>query len=113
MATAGEVLLQLGVIAIIGVAAVGAAGIVRRWRARHLAVLGLRGARARLIEITLIETPVMVALAAMLAARTVIAALGSPATLLDIAMQLATALILVRLAVSLLRLAPRACPLVR
>ena len=104
-ATAGEVLLQLGVIAIIGVAAVGAAGIVRRWRARHLAVLGLRGARARLIEITLIETPVMVALAAMLAARTVIAALGSPATLLDIAMQLATALILVRLSIYLLRLA--------
>ncbi len=104
-ATAGEVLLQLGVIAIIGLAAVGAAGIVRRWRARHLAVLGLRGARARLIEITLIETPVVVALAAMLAARTVIAALGSPATLLDIAMQLATALILVRLSIYLLRLA--------
>jgi len=62
-------------------------------------------ARARLIEITLMETPVVVALAAMLAARTVIAALGSPATLLDIAMQLATALILVRLSIYLLRLA--------
>ncbi len=105
MATAGEVLLQLGVIAIIGLAAVGAAGIVRRWRTRHLAVLNLRGARARLIEITLMETPVVMALAAMLAARTVIAALGSPATLLDIAMRLATALILVRLSIYLLRLA--------
>jgi hypothetical protein len=49
---------------------------VRRWRARHLALLNLRGARARLIEITLIETPVVVALAALLVARTVIAALG-------------------------------------
>ena len=104
-ATAGEVLLQLGVIAVSVLAAVSAAGIVRRWRARHLALLGLRGARARLIEIVLIETPVVVALAALLVARTVIAAVGSPATLLDVAMQLATALILVRLSIHLLRLA--------
>jgi small-conductance mechanosensitive channel len=104
-ATAAEVLLQLGVIAVICLAALVGAGIVRRWRARHLALLNLRGARARLIDITLIETPVLVALAAMLVARTVIAALGVPATLLDIAMQLATALILVRLSVYLLRLA--------
>ena len=104
-ATTGEVLLQLGVIAVSVLAAVSAAGIVRRWRARHLALLGLRGARARLIEIVLIETPVVVALAALLVARTVIAAVGSPATLLDVAMQLATALILVRLSIHLLRLA--------
>jgi small-conductance mechanosensitive channel len=104
-ATTGEVLLQLGVIAVSVLAAVSAAGIVRRWRARHLALLGLRGARARLIEIVLIETPVVVALAALLVARTVIAAVGSPATLLDVAMQLSTALILVRLSIHLLRLA--------
>jgi small-conductance mechanosensitive channel len=104
-ATTGEVLLQLGVIAMSFLAALSAAGMVRRWRARHLALLGLRGARARLIEIVLIETPVVVALATLLVARTVIAALGSAATLLDVAMQLATALILVRLAMYLLRLA--------
>ena len=103
-ATAGEVLLQLGVLAGAGLAAMGAAGIVRRWRARHLALLNLRGARARLIEIALIEAAVVVALLTMLVARTVIAALGVPATLLDIAMQLATALILVRLSIYLLRL---------
>ncbi|MFI4869827.1 MAG: mechanosensitive ion channel family protein [Steroidobacterales bacterium] len=104
-ATAGEVLLQLGVIALCGVAALGAAGFVRRWRVPHLAVLNLRGARARLIEISLIEAPVVAALLTLLVARTVIAAVGSPATLLDIAMQLATALILVRLGIYLLRLA--------
>jgi small-conductance mechanosensitive channel len=104
-ATAGEVLLQLGVLAAAGLAAMGSAGIVRRWRARNLAVLNLRGARARLIEITLIEAPVVVALLTILVVRTVIAALGVPATLLDIAMQLATALILVRLSIYLLRLA--------
>jgi small-conductance mechanosensitive channel len=104
-ATTGEVLLQLGVIGVSILAALSAAGVVRRWRARHLALMGLRGARARLIEIVLIEAPVVVALAALLVARTVIAALGSAATLLDVAMQLATALILVRLAMYLLRLA--------
>jgi len=104
-ATAGEVLLQLGVLAVAGLAAMGSAGIVRRWRARNLALLNLRGARARLIEIALIEAPVVVALLTMLVVRTVIAALGVPATLLDIAMQLATALILVRLSIYLLRLA--------
>jgi small-conductance mechanosensitive channel len=104
-ASAGEVLLQLGVIGLIGLAALLGAGIVRRWRARNLALLNLRGARARLIEITLIETPALVALATLLVARTVIAAVGVPATLLDIAMQLTTALILVRLSIYLLRLA--------
>ena len=104
-ASSGEVLLQLGVIGAAGVAAMGAAGFVRRWRGRHLALLNLRGARARLTEITLLEAPVVVVLLTMLVARTVIAAMGVPATLLDIAMQLATALILVRLALYLLRLA--------
>jgi small-conductance mechanosensitive channel len=86
-------------------AAVGASGIARRWRSRNLALLNLRGPRARLIEITLIEAPAVVALLTMLVARTLIAALGMPATLLDIAMQLTTALILVRLGIYLLRLA--------
>src|ERR1019366_4287076 len=104
-ATAGEVLLQLGLLAVAGVVALGAAGIARRWRARNLALLNLRGARVRLIEIALLESAAVVALLTMLVARTVIAALGMPATLLDIGMQLATALILVRLAIYLLRLA--------
>jgi small-conductance mechanosensitive channel len=104
-ASSGEVLLQFGAIGVSGLAALGAAGIARRWRARHLAQLNLRGARARAIEIALIEAPAVVILLAMLVARTVIAAAGVPATLLDIAMQLATALILVRLSIYLLRLA--------
>jgi small-conductance mechanosensitive channel len=104
-ATVGQVVLQLGVLAVSVLAALGAHGIARRWRARNLALLNLRGARARLIEITLLLAPAVVSLLALLVARTVIAALSLPATLLDIAMQLATALILVRLAIYLLRLA--------
>jgi small-conductance mechanosensitive channel len=104
-ASSGEVLLQLGVIAASCVAGLGAAGVARRWRARHVALLTMRGARARAIDITLVEIPAVVALLSMLVARTLIAGLGVPATLLDIGMQLATALILVRLAMYLLRLA--------
>jgi small-conductance mechanosensitive channel len=104
-ATAGEVLLQVGVIAVISLAAVGASRLVRRRRAHHPDLLNLRGVRARVLDIGLIEAPAMAALAAMLVARTVIAAVGVPATLLDVAMQLATALILVRLSLYLLRLA--------
>src|ERR1700692_2282912 len=81
-ASAGELLLQFGVMAGGGLAAMGAASLLRRWRARHLPLLNLRGARARLIEITLIEAAVVVALLTMLVARTVIAAVGMPATLL-------------------------------
>jgi small-conductance mechanosensitive channel len=104
-ASSGEVLLQLGVIAASCVAGLGAAGVARRWRARHVALLTMRGACARAIDITLVEIPAVVALLSMLVARTLIAGLGVPATLLDIGMQLATALILVRLAMYLLRLA--------
>jgi len=104
-ATAGEVVLQLGIVAISVLAALAANGIGRRWRSRNLTLLNLRGARARLIEIALMQSGAITALLLMLVARTVIAARGSPATLLDIALQLATTLILVRLAIYLLRLA--------
>jgi small-conductance mechanosensitive channel len=103
-ASAAEVLLQLGVLAVCALTALAIAGVVRRWRARHLMMLNPGSVRARLIELGLIEAPFVAALVAMLASRTVSAALGSPATLLDVAMQLTTALILVRLAVYLLRL---------
>ncbi|MGH8232517.1 MAG: mechanosensitive ion channel family protein [Steroidobacteraceae bacterium] len=103
-ASAAEVLLQLGVLAVCALTALAIAGVVRRWRARHLTMLNPGSVRARLIELGLIEAPFVAALLAMLASRTVSAALGAPATLLDVAMQLITALILVRLAVYLLRL---------
>jgi small-conductance mechanosensitive channel len=103
-ASAAEVLLQLGVLAVCALTALAIAEVVRRWRARHLTTLNSVSVRARLIEIGLIEAPVVAALVVMLASRTVSAALGFPATLLDVAMQLITALILVRLAMYLLRL---------
>jgi small-conductance mechanosensitive channel len=104
-ATDGEIVWQLMLIGAVFVVGLIAAGVVRRWRARHLAAVPLRGLRSRLIEISLIEAPFVVALISLLIARTVVAGFGSPATLLDVSMQLVTALILVRLALYLLRLA--------
>lgn len=104
-ATDGEIIWQLALIGAVLIIGLIAAGGVRRWRARHLAAVPVRGLQSRLIEILLIEAPFVVALASLLIARTVVAAFGSPLTLLDVALQLVTALILVRLALYLLRLA--------
>jgi small-conductance mechanosensitive channel len=104
-ATDAQIVWQLALIGVVIVIGLFVAGSVRRWRARHLAAVPLRGVRSRLIEISLIEAPFVVVLGVLLVARTVVAALGWPLTLLDIAMQLVTALILVRLGLYLLRLA--------
>jgi len=103
-ATDAEIIWQLALIGAVILIGLAVAAFVRRWRARHLAASPLRGLRSRLIEISLIEAPFVIALGALLVARTVVAALGSPLTLLDVALQLVTALILVRLALYLLRL---------
>jgi small-conductance mechanosensitive channel len=103
-ATDAEIAWQLALIGMVILTGLAVAGFVRRWRSRHLAAIPLRGLRSRLIEISLIEAPFVVALGALLVGRTVVAALGSPLTLLDVALQLVTALILVRLALYLLRL---------
>jgi small-conductance mechanosensitive channel len=104
-ATDGEIAWQLMLIGSVVVITLIVSGIARGWRARHLAAVPLGGLRSRLIEISLIEAPFVVALVALLVARTIVAALGSPATLLDVSMQLITALILVRLAMYVLRVA--------
>jgi small-conductance mechanosensitive channel len=104
-ATDAEIIWQLALIGAVVIVGLVASGASKRWRARNLAALPLRGLRSRLIEISAIEVPFLLCLVVLLIARTVVAALGSPATLLDISMQLVTALILVRLALYLLRLA--------
>jgi small-conductance mechanosensitive channel len=104
-ATDGEIAWQLMLVGTVIVITLIVSGVARRWRAKHLASAPLTGLRSRLIEITLIEAPFVIALVALLVARTIVAALGSPATLLDVSMQLVTALILVRLAMYVLRVA--------
>jgi hypothetical protein len=74
------------------------------WRRQHPSSMPGRGARARLTEIGAIEAPVLLALLILLILRTLIAAAGGSVHLLDIAMELAATLVLVRLAMYLLRL---------
>jgi len=74
------------------------------WRPQHAALMRARGARARLTEIGVIEAPVLLALLILLILRTLIAAAGGAVHLLDIAMEMAATLILVRLGMYLLRL---------
>ncbi|HWW20465.1 MAG TPA: hypothetical protein VNZ06_06645, partial [Steroidobacteraceae bacterium] len=104
-ATDAEIVWQLTLVGVVIVLGMLASGYARRWRARHLAAMPLRGLRSRLIEISAIEAPFVLCLIVLLVGRTVVAAIGSPLTLLDVALQLVTALILVRLALYLLRLA--------
>jgi small-conductance mechanosensitive channel len=102
-ASSGDSLLQVAAIAAVLLAAMLGAHWLRLWRPRRTA-LQLRGARARLLDIAMIEAPLLLALALLLLLRTLIAATGSATGLLDTAMELAATLILVRLGVYLLRL---------
>jgi small-conductance mechanosensitive channel len=103
-ASSGEMLVQLAAIGVALLAALLAAHRLRLWRPRQRAALPLRGARARLFEICMIEAPLVLALVLLLLLRTSVAAVGSSTTVLNIAMELAATLILVRLGVYLLRL---------
>jgi small-conductance mechanosensitive channel len=74
------------------------------WRRQHASSMPARGARARLTEIGVIEAPVLLALLILLILRTLIAAAGGSVHLLDIGMEMAATLALVRLGMYLLRL---------
>jgi small-conductance mechanosensitive channel len=102
--SSGETLLQLAAISVALLAALLTAHRLRLWRPRHRAAQPLRGARAGTLEIAMIEAPLLLALLLLLLLRTSVAAVGSSTTLLNISMELAATLILVRLGVYLLRL---------
>ena len=104
-ASDGQIIWQLMLMGAVLALGLLTATLVRRWTTHRAPALAPKGVRTRLIEVLLIELPFVVALFALLIARTVVVALDSPVTLLDVAMQLAAALILVRLGLYLLRLA--------
>jgi len=103
-ASSGETLLQVAAIGMALLAALLGAHRLRLWRPRRRAALPLRGARARIFEIAIIEAPLLLALLLLLLLRTLIAAAGSGTSVLNTAMELASTLMLVRLGVYLLRL---------
>jgi small-conductance mechanosensitive channel len=103
--SSGETWLQAAAIGAALLSALLASHRLQLWRPRFAARMPARGARARLVEITVIEAPLLLALLILLLLRTLIAAAGGSVHLLDIAMELAATLILVRLGMYLLRLA--------
>jgi small-conductance mechanosensitive channel len=102
-ATSGETLLQVAAISVALLTAMLAAHRLRLWRPQRRVVL--QGPRARLLEIAIIEAPLLLALLLLLLLRTLIAALGAAVNALDTAMELTATLILVRLGMYLVRLA--------
>ncbi len=102
--TSGETWLQAAAIGAALMSALLASHRLNLSRPQRAALIGARGARARLTEIGVIEAPVVLALLILLILRTLIAAAGGSVHLLDIAMEMAATLILVRLGMYLLRL---------
>jgi small-conductance mechanosensitive channel len=103
--SSGETWLQAAAIGVALLCALLASHRLRLWQPQPAANKPARGARARAIEIALIEAPLLLALLVLLILRTVVAAAGGLVHLLDIGMELAATLILVRLGMYLLRLA--------
>jgi small-conductance mechanosensitive channel len=102
--SSGETWLQAAAIGVAVLSALLASHRLNLSRPQRAALIGGRGARARLTEIGVIEAPVVLALLILLILRTLIAAAGGSVHLLDIAMEMAATLILVRLGMYLLRL---------
>ena len=102
--SSGETWLQAAAVGAAVLSALLASHRLNLWRPQHAALMRARGARARLTEIGVIEAPVVLALLILLILRTLIAAAGGSVHLLDIAMEMAATLILVRLGMYLLRL---------
>jgi small-conductance mechanosensitive channel len=103
-ASSGETLLQVAAIGVALLMALIAAQRLRSWHPQRRTLPPWRGARVHLLEISVIEAPLVIALLLLLLLRTLIAAQGAATSVLDTALELAGALILVRLGVYLLLL---------
>jgi small-conductance mechanosensitive channel len=101
--SSSEVLVQLAGIGVVVLLALIGRGVARRWYQRN-APQRAAGWRGWVTEATAIEAPYVLGLLLLLVLRTLLAGEGEPTQLLDPAMQVATALILVRLGAYLLRL---------
>ncbi len=97
------VLAQLFTVLITALVAIAAAGALRAWyRRRHGAAPG-GGFTSKVVEAAIILMPILVALALLLGARLVFDALDMANAIIDRTLQLAAALVLVRLGVYVLR----------
>jgi small-conductance mechanosensitive channel len=98
-----DVLLQLAGIGVVVILALIGRGAARRWYQQQGQRFGA-GWRSWVTEAAAIEAPYVLGLMLLLVLRTLVAGEGEPTMVLDPAMEVATALILVRLGTYLLRL---------
>ena len=104
--TSPQILTEVIAIVLAGLIALAGAHMVRTWHRNYLA--NSTTARQdvwqlRVLEGAVLLAPFLVALIVLLLVRAVLATLGTPTTAVDTALQLTTALVLVRLGVYLLR----------
>lgn len=102
--TSPEILAEVIAIVVAGLIAVAGAQFVRSWHKRHASTSGQSKWQAQLLEGTVIVAPFLVALIVLLAVRAILSSIGAHTAAVDTAMQLTTALVLIRLGVYLLRL---------
>ena len=104
--TSPQVLTEVIVIVLAGLIALAGAHMVRTWHRNYLAKSSAARQEVwqlRALEGTVLLAPFLVALIVLLIVRAGMASLGTPTTVVDTALQLTTALVLVRLGVYLLR----------
>src|SRR5687767_14418225 len=99
-----EVLAEIVAVVIAGLIALAGARLVRAWQKRRGALNERAGFRARVREGIVLLTPFLVALVVMLLVRGVLASMDMRTAVVDTALQLIAALVVVRLALYLLRL---------
>jgi len=99
-----EVLAEIIAIVIAGLIAMAGAQAVRNWRKKHGPPGDLSKWSARVVEGTVLILPFLVALIVLLLVRAVLGLLGMHTDVMDTALRLVTALVIVRFGVYLLRL---------
>jgi len=102
--TTPAVLAELIAIAVVALSAVAGGQALRAWRRRRSVGPEPASWQAKLTEGVVIAAPILLALILMLAARGLLGRLGEPVAVIDLGLQLTSALLLVRLGVYGLRL---------
>ncbi len=102
--TSPETLAEVIAIVVAGLVALAGAQFVRSWHKSHAAAERHTAWQSQMIEGTVIVTPYLVALIVLLIVRGILTAVGSHTEAVDTALQLTTALVLIRVGVYLLRL---------
>ena len=104
--TSPQILTEVIAIVLAGLIALAGAHMVRTWHRNYLAKAAPERTdvwQLRVLEGTVLLAPFLVALIVLLIVRATLAMLGTSTTAVDTALQLTTALVLVRLGVYLLR----------